>query len=201
MFAVTSWREGPVSLGGAMFYQRQYINTGDLNNVAINLGNTIKVREAFMVKAHDKYVIGGTTGDLTAAYSFIRTQLPIPGRVRSNQSDYSVPLAESNFINGRKQINQLNSKPIFEYPVASRVFNSKMRIFPNPSTGVVNIGGQIEPGATLRVTDLMGRVVLVKQIMQGDDLIKLDLTSQGKGIYTVEMLSENQVVTKKIVLR
>ncbi|MEP7322242.1 MAG: T9SS type A sorting domain-containing protein [Saprospiraceae bacterium] len=199
--AVTSWRTGPVSSGGQLWYQRQYINSGVLTNGEISLGNTIPVQEAFMIKAHNKYVIGGTRGGYTAAYSYINGVLPIPGRPRSNSAEYSLPVAQTNVLTRRIQINRHNSKPEFEYPATSRVFNSKMRVFPNPSNGLVNVGGKIEPGATLRVTDLMGRLILERPVMPGDDLIKLDLTQQGKGIYNIEMVSRNQLVTKKIVLQ
>lgn len=199
--AVTSWRTGPVSSGGQLMYQRQYINSGDLTDGERSLGNSIPVQEAFMLKAHNKYVIGGTRGGYSAAYSYINGVLPIPGRLRSNHVEYSIPVAQTNVLNRRIQINRHNSKPEFEYPVTSRVFNSKMRVFPNPSNGLVIVGGKIEPGAMLRITDLMGRLVLERPVMPGDDLIKLDLTQQVKGIYNIEMVSKNQVVTKKIVLQ
>jgi hypothetical protein len=59
--AITSWRSGPVSSGGTMYIQRQYFNGTKIYGET-SLGNTIPVQEAFFIKPHGKYVIGGTRG-------------------------------------------------------------------------------------------------------------------------------------------
>jgi hypothetical protein len=80
------------------------------------------------------------------------------------------------------------------------MFNSELRVFPNPSTGIVNIAGKIAPRATIRVTDMMGRIVMERPTGNGDQLLQLDLSSKGKGMYNVEMLSGNQWITNKVMI-
>ena len=195
---VTSWRKGPVSTGGTLFYQRQNYN-GGLINAANSMNNTIPVQEAFFIKAHNKYIVGGTRGSYTAAYSWIHTGLPVPGRFRSVQSEETQTLPSKS--SGLVQINRNNTKPVFEYHPASRVFNSELRIFPNPSTGIINVGGNLEQGSTLRVTDILGRVVLEKRVLKGKELNLIDLTGYGKGIFNFEIKGSNQTETKKVLIQ
>lgn len=195
---VTSWRKGPVSTGGTMYYQRQNYN-GGLINAVNSMNNIIPVQEAFFIKAHDKYIVGGTRGSYTAAYSWIHTGLPIPGRFRSERSEE--PLTEPIKLTGLIRVNRNNTEPVFKYHPASRVFNSELQVYPNPSTGLINVGGKIEQGASLRVTDMMGRVVFEKQTLKANELNVLDLTRYGKGIFNVEIAGPHQIETKKIVIQ
>ena len=202
LYVMTSWRTGPVSTGGTMHYARQIFYNGSLAGTA-SLGNTIPVQEAFLIKSKDKYIVGGTRGGYSAAYSYINDQLSpwwLEGFRRSEGEN--LPLARaSETKSGFIRVNFNNAKPIYKYHPASRVFNSELRVFPNPSSGLVTVGGRIEPGALLRVTDITGRIVLEKQISTGEAQIELDLKNQGKGLYNVEMVGPGQIISKKIILQ
>lgn len=202
LFVTTSWRTGPVSTGGTMRYAHQLFYNGEVTESA-SLGNTIPVQEAFLIKSKDKYIVGGTRGGYSAAYSYINDDLSPWWLDAFRQSEgENLPLAEASQIkSGFVRVNFNNAKPIYKYHPASRVFNSEMRVFPNPSTGLVNVGGRIEPGALLRVTDITGRIVLEKQISPGEAQVELDLKNQGKGLYNVEMVGSGQIISKKIILQ
>jgi len=201
LFVVTSWRTGPVSTGGTMHYQRQSLLNGSLKGDEQSLGNTIPVQEAFFIKSDNKYIVGGTRGSYGAAYSYINSDLiPIFGGIRRSDAE-TLPIETSNSMAGLERVNFNNTEPKYKIPVSSRVFNSVLRVFPNPSTGLINVGGKIEPGALVRVTDMMGRLVLEKRTMISDPITELNLSGFGKGIYNVEVVGSLQHETKKVIVQ
>lgn len=191
---MTSWRRGPVSAGGTMYYQRMDFGGNNIGGIT-SMANTITVREAFMTKAHQKYVVGGTRGNTLAAYSYVNASLSAGG----NSDDRTEPFVEADPL-ARLQTNRFNAEPNFEAPPASRVFASELQVFPNPTSGQLQVGGALEPGAVLRVIDPMGRVVLQRRLQEGEILIPLDLTKLAKGLYSVEIAGANGIINKKIVL-
>jgi hypothetical protein len=96
-------------------------------------------------------------------------------------------------INGMSQIVEFKLSPtaIGESELSS------LSIYPNPSTGVFNIDG-ISNTVEMVVSNAHGQVVYTNSI--GENTL-LDLSSQPKGIYFVELRSENSVKIEKIVLR
>lgn len=201
LFIVTSWRTGPVSSGGTMYYQRQFLLNGALSGGENSLGNTIPVQEAFFIKSANKYIVGGTRGGYSASYSYINSQI-IPGLGGIRRSDYeNLPVEKSNELGGLVRVNFNNTEPKYKLPVSSRVFNSVLRVYPNPSTGLINVGGKIEPGAIIRVTDMMGRVVLEKKTILSDPITELNLTGFGKGIFNVAVVGSIQNETKKVIVQ
>jgi len=205
---VTSWRRGPVSTGGTMFFQKMNFG-GTLIGAIGSMGNNIPVQEAFMTKAHGKYVVGGVRGTYSAVYAYAREFLPATG-AQTNEEENLPTIAGSALLGGRRQqISVINSQPEFEQGTAvepgpwspvSRVFYTDLSVYPNPTTGLVNIGGMLEPGAMLRVMDMTGRLVYERQIQEGERLINADLSNQAKGVYNVVVTGNNGVMTKKVVL-
>lgn len=191
---MTSWRRGPVSAGGTMYYQRMDFAGNNIGGIT-SMANTITVREAFMTKAHQKYVVGGTRGNLMGAYSYVNSSLSVGG----SSDDRSEPFAEADPL-ARLQINRFNAQPIFELPQGSRVFASELRVFPNPSSGQIQVGGAIEPGALLRVISPMGKILLQRRIQPNETEVPLDLSHLATGLYSIEMIGANGITTKKVVL-
>lgn len=68
-------------------------------------------------------------------------------------------------------------------------------IYPNPTAGSVFIKGNA-PERVVTVTDLTGRVILEKNL-SGSNLIDLD--GQPKGIYFLEIQTENQKIVKRVL--
>jgi len=81
-----------------------------------------------------------------------------------------------------------------------RVFASEMRVFPNPSSGQIQVGGTLEPGALLRVISPMGKILLQRRIQPDEIQVPLDLSNLATGLYSIEMIGENGITTKKVVL-
>lgn len=205
---ITSWRRGPVSAGGGLFAQTLNISDGSQGGIQ-GLNNTIPVQEAFATRAHGRLIIGGTRGTYSAAYAYANTVF-----LQNNTAPQGAQLDETNIQNVPTVSGYLtsirnahptyeNGKPVFEDPImtfASRTSHQDLTIFPNPSTGLVYMGGVLEVGASLRVFDLSGRLVMEKNIQEGDSMIDFDLTGQPKGMYTVQMVGTKYNVTRKFII-
>lgn len=206
---ITSWRRGPVSAGGGLFAQT--VNIADAaQGVIKSLGNTTPVQEAFATRAHGRLVIGGTRGTYSAAYAyanatFLNENTAPSGGIQLDEQNIPNAPTGSGFLTSVRNAfpTYEKGKPVFDNPTltfASRTAYQDLNIFPNPSTGVVYVGGVMEVGAMLRVFDLAGRMVMEKNIQEGDSMVIFDLSGQPKGIYTVQMVGERYNVTRKFVI-
>lgn len=205
---ITSWRRGPVSAGGTLFAETVNIASGAQGGVQ-NLGNTIPVQEAFATRAHNRLIIGGTRGTYSQAYAYSNSTFLL-----NNTAPQVNPAEELNIPNVPTVAGYLpsvynarpgykNGKVVFEDPTmafASRTSYQDLNIFPNPSSGLVHVGGVMEIGASLRVFDLAGRMVSEKTVQEGDAFVSFDLTGYPSGIYTVQMVGATYHVTRKFVI-
>ena len=68
-------------------------------------------------------------------------------------------------------------------------------VYPNPTSGKINIEftSSAKADHTIRITDLAGRVVVVKEVnaAAGTNVVSLDLTEQGAGMYLVHITDQN----------
>jgi len=75
---------------------------------------------------------------------------------------------------------------------------SSVKVFPNPSDGLVNISGII-PGTSLTITDLQGKVLMEK--IADSDNTEFDLTGYQPGVYFVKISQNGKSIFRKIVLK
>lgn len=84
-------------------------------------------------------------------------------------------------------------------------FTSQIDVFPNPSEGVLNIHftGTGANSFLIRITDVNGRLISEKQFgkFNGQLNEKVDLTTQLKGVYMVEVITERESYNTKVVLQ
>ena len=75
-----------------------------------------------------------------------------------------------------------------------------IRVYPNPTTGIVNITGDVNDFDLIKVMDMSGR--LVKLIGDADTMpIKVDLRNLNSGIYNVVIVADDAIISEKVVLR
>jgi len=74
--------------------------------------------------------------------------------------------------------------------------NTAIKLFPNPSSGIVNVVTQL-PLDLVEVYTMSGQLVWKKALHTATGT--LDLTSLAAGVYTVKISSGNSVETKKII--
>jgi Zn-dependent metalloprotease len=84
---------------------------------------------------------------------------------------------------------------------STELFNA-VKLFPNPSNGLVTIK-MINPEMRveqIHITDLQGRIVYQTNNIN-DQVIQLDLSNLGAGIYMAKIQVENQVIVRRLVIQ
>jgi len=73
-----------------------------------------------------------------------------------------------------------------------------VKVYPNPSTGVVNVTNDLNVANTITVTDLTGKVVTSKV---ASSATTIDLSNAGTGIYLVEISNANGKKVERVVIK
>lgn len=77
---------------------------------------------------------------------------------------------------------------------------ANISIYPNPTQNIVNIKSDlIGGGITLTVVDILGKTLMIKEIIKGSD--QVDLSPFGQGTYFFRMKSDDNMATRKVVVR
>ena len=81
---------------------------------------------------------------------------------------------------------------------------SNVNIYPNPANSMVNLEfNATQSGQTqIRFIDQMGRVAQTyyQTTTAGNNLMNLDINSVPAGVYFVQMISNEQTITKRLVI-
>jgi hypothetical protein len=77
------------------------------------------------------------------------------------------------------------------------VVENKTKVYPNPTTGIVNIN--IQEDAQLTVVDMLGKVIMNRNLIEGNNSIQLD--GMPKGVYFAKIKGQNIDTVEKIVLQ
>lgn len=83
--------------------------------------------------------------------------------------------------------------------------NGNVAIYPNPTSGMftVSFAGTETTGATIRVTDLMGKTIYEKgyEAQDGSNAVSVDLSNHSAGIYMVQVVQGEKLTTTKVVVK
>lgn len=74
-----------------------------------------------------------------------------------------------------------------------------VEVYPNPAKGMIQVKTYLEGEATVRVVDLVGRVVYENRIMNGECGIETSKFG-GDGIYTLQVIQNNAVTNVRVVV-
>jgi len=90
--------------------------------------------------------------------------------------------------------------------VKDYIFTSvnSLNVYPNPSDGKITINVDLNKrqNGSVEITDVLGRMVYeYKFSEQIAASIEANLSSQAKGIYFVKLKTENDILTKRIVVQ
>jgi hypothetical protein len=69
-------------------------------------------------------------------------------------------------------------------------------VYPNPASDVVNVSINTDAPATIKIVNAMGQVVMSLDNQTG--IVSLNISDLSTGVYTVEVVSENQASTIKL---
>lgn len=82
--------------------------------------------------------------------------------------------------------------------IEQKPFSDNINLFPNPSSGFIKIKLEKQyPGLQIRVNDVKGNIVKHHKFVTEDN-IYLDIEGE-KGIYFIELLSQDKNTTIKVV--
>lgn len=81
--------------------------------------------------------------------------------------------------------------------------NDYLRLYPNPTSGIVKLELKQKEATQVSIYNSLGKVIFTRNLFKtvGENLLYLDLSKEPKGIYTIQIVSENQVNSKKLVLQ
>ena len=79
---------------------------------------------------------------------------------------------------------------------------SEFNMYPNPSTGQVYISSSVfaQYESTITVYDLAGRVVIENEF-EGNEINMIDLTGEEDGMYMIQIIIDNKVFNKTLVIQ
>ena len=80
-----------------------------------------------------------------------------------------------------------------------KLSSPSLRIFPNPSNGLFELRSKFNETARLQVYNSFGVEVEIKFIQPHSTI--LDLTHLAPGLYVLEFVFENEVLTEKVVIK
>jgi hypothetical protein len=75
--------------------------------------------------------------------------------------------------------------------------NDAISIFPNPTTGILNITS-VEANSSIEIINIIGEKVYTNTLVKGNNVV--DLSSLANGSYFLKLNSNNTTTTKKVVL-
>ncbi len=106
--------------------------------------------------------------------------------------DHSMPNPEQVFNNQGLSAVTGSTLSGFQTPSASR----ELSIYPNPSTGILNIDGLPE-NTRLSVFNTFGKVIMKNEVSTS---VEINLTDQAKGVYFIRIESEGRSYFEKLIL-
>jgi len=100
-------------------------------------------------------------------------------------------------VNDREIANAVQIKlsdiPVCQVGVTS-IENSSINIFPNPSTGIINVKGA--ENSTIEVLNSLGQVVLT--VNNASNMESVNLSAYNEGTYIVRVITNNNITVKKV---
>jgi len=79
-----------------------------------------------------------------------------------------------------------------------------INIYPNPSNGIINLNAEFDKtdNFLLNITDLSGRVIYSKEIKNSNFINEqIDLTEHDKGMYLMNIIHNNTIITYKLTIK
>jgi acyl-[acyl carrier protein]--UDP-N-acetylglucosamine O-acyltransferase len=74
--------------------------------------------------------------------------------------------------------------------------HDEVNVFPNPTTGIIEIQSTNTDEGTIRLMDNMGRLI---KVLDFPDTKQMDLNKQPNGMYFIEILTDRRLTLKRIV--
>lgn len=73
-------------------------------------------------------------------------------------------------------------------------------VYPNPTNGVINIKISDQKITKISVTDMMGKIIINKRMIDSNNFVQLSLNHLSDGIYIITLFNYNKIVQKEIIM-
>ncbi|MFM2134893.1 MAG: hypothetical protein RL021_293 [Bacteroidota bacterium] len=138
------------------------------------------------------------TTTASAAYQWFENGVPIAG---ANSQNF-IPTHNGNYEVAVRDLNGCWSDTSASFPYIEtgvvQVYDDRdLTVYPNPSSGLVELSGGAVDGKnfTATIIDQQGRTVRIQ-----DNTHRFDLTSAGSGIYTLTVRGDHVLLNKRIII-
>jgi len=71
-------------------------------------------------------------------------------------------------------------------------------VFPNPTTGMIQIQNSFPEGSTVQITDNQGNIIETQNLPANQ---QIDIRNQPNGLYFIKIVTGSQRITKRIIKR
>ena len=113
---------------------------------------------------------------------------------------YSVNYNGCDDYEGKFSVADNNVTEIVNLSCATDVSNqteTNITVYPNPTRGIFVVESENLKDANIEISDFTGKII--RQLSACDNRISIDLSNQPQGIYLVKIITENKIITKKII--
>jgi len=159
------------------------VNNIETDTVSIYMDGVLKdavVNSSDTSSNNQTDLLFGNTKNLIRPYAGLMDDIRIYNRVL-NQGEIDEIVEEDN-----EEESSLTNTPL----------NNKIDIYPNPSSGIITIGG--DNIQNVEVLDINGKVVLQTNSLNQSNL-SIDISNQSKGIYFIRVITSKGTEIRKIV--
>lgn len=198
-----------ISISGKYFLEKpQYWSADCLGEkqlangkIAENIVYNSKVSNEYLTKIAEKSVVISSVltnhADVTCeSYNKVSLRPPFSNRDGSIFHGRILSCQNSNVITPSDGTACKNAEENVTY--AKNINSSSLSIFPNPTSGVVNISISDKVIDKVEVVDILGKTIL--SVKCDNNEVSIDLTKYDRGIYFVKVTSENETVVEKVIL-
>jgi hypothetical protein len=214
--ALTYYR-GKLYVGGVF----SMAGNAPANNIAVwdgiqwsALGNGVNGAVYALTIHKDNLIVGGAfsmagSAPVSNIARWDGVQWSALGGGRNNEvyavaSFQSCVYAGGNFTGGTadtaKYIAFYNDSTIGTLSISENHTYNKLKLYPNPSTGIFTLQKPTDAKATVVVYDVLGNQCLSQSINEGEGNKQIDMSNFAKGIYHLQLLERGKVYSQKVVL-
>lgn len=149
-----------------------------------------------------QYICQSTPKLLSAGATSWTFTWKAPATLSNNAITFYFTSLAANGNGGTSGDNVLKSMKtvVFKSTTSSKEVNKTIavNVFPNPTKEVLNIDLADVANAQMTMTDLNGRILLIKQLTEKTS--KINIAHLSKGYYNVQIQADGKSVSKKIVI-
>ncbi len=139
------------------------------------------------------------TTDGVAHYQWFKDGSPIENSDTSNYKPVSSGIYKVE-VSNELGCSSVSDNFGFYVVSAPLIANTYFNVFPNPNDGAFTISfKQHIPGCTIKIHNLSGQEVYTKKLAEYTGNVEVDISNFSKGVYIIQVLFDNQVITEKIL--